>query len=449
MSTVALNLTYSLAQSHAFFDHPPGKYFVYPKGRRAGFTRGGMQAALEWGLEGIPVLWGDTVNTNIRKYVERYALPVLKSHRVPHTWNVVEKTLHFPGGGFIDFRSADNPENWEGFGYKKILLNEAGIILEGPNGEYLYKNSVLPMLLDYPDSELYAFGVPKRRGDLFDELYQRAISGQDGYYGRTFSSYDTPFIRRASIAALEAEMRQLGGQDLVDQEIYGRFVDLSDGALRVIPAEWVRAAFARWSARTQPGGWPSAVGVDIARGGKDKTVFAPRWGTYWSRLLTFPGSVTKDGPAVQGLLAPLLGPSTDANIDVVGVGTSPYDHVRGVHPNTWGINGGAKSDARTANGRFGFANVRSELYWRLREALDPATGLDLALPPDEELLADLTAAGWEPRGDKLLVESKDVIKPRLRRSPDKGDAVMYSLFEPFRGYEPDEEEGSVVLSNVS
>jgi hypothetical protein len=33
-------------------------------------------------------------------------------------------------------------------------------------------------------------------------------------------------------------------------------------------------------------------------------------------------------------------------------------------------------------------------YWRLREALDPHTGDNLALPPDAELEADLKAPKW-------------------------------------------------------
>ena len=40
----------------------------------------------------------------------------------------------------------------------KIFLNEAGIILKN---NYLYTNTILPMLMDYPDSQLIAAGVPK------------------------------------------------------------------------------------------------------------------------------------------------------------------------------------------------------------------------------------------------------------------------------------------------
>ncbi|GHG21521.1 hypothetical protein GCM10017784_11290 [Deinococcus indicus] len=431
MTGVHLDLTYSAAQNAAFFDHPPGKYFIYPKGRRVGFTRGGMQAACEWALEGLAVLWGDTISVNIRKYVERYALPFLQKQRIPHTWNVVEKTLRFETGGFIDFRSADNPENWEGFGYHKVLLNEAGIILEGENGRYLYQNSVLPMLLDFPESELYAFGVPKGTTNLFYDLHQRAVSDQTGYHTRTFTSHDSPWLRPEALTGLIEEMRTLGGQTLVDQEIFGRFVNIQGGGLRIIPEAWVRLAFQRWKDQQQPEGKPSAIGVDVARGGADKTVFAPRWGTYLGRIVTYPGTATPDGPTLRDLLLPELGQGTRANIDIVGVGSSPYDFTKQAHAETYPVNGGLQGiDGTDRTGNYRFANLRAKLYWQLREALDPEQGLGLALPPDEELLVDLTSAGWEPRGDKILVEKKDDIKKRIGRSPDKGDAVTYAFYEP-------------------
>jgi hypothetical protein len=69
------------------------------------------------------------------------------------------------------------------------------------------------------------------------------------------------------------------------------------------------------------------------------------------------------------------------------------------------------------------------LWWRMREALDPVNGYDLALPPDRELFADLCAPRYKrtPRG--IQVETKDEIKKRIGRSPDKGDSAVYALAE--------------------
>lgn len=65
------------------------------------------------------------------------------------------------------------------------------------------------------------------------------------------------------------------------------------------------------------------------------------------------------------------------------------------------------------------------MWWQLR--LDLQHGL-IALPDDEELIADLVTPTWEPRGGKIVVESKETIKGRLGRSPDKGDACAYGNY---------------------
>jgi hypothetical protein len=93
----------------------------------------------------------------------------------------------------------------------------------------------------------------------------------------------------------------------------------------------------------------------------------------------------------------------EVNIDVVGIGTSIYDHAKGVNLKAHGLNGGAASKAKDKSGRLGFVNKRAQWHWRLREYLDPESGQDIALPPDPVLFADLCAPRWSitPRGIKI------------------------------------------------
>jgi hypothetical protein len=152
-----LHLKYTQPQLDIFFPAEPARHTIIPKGRRFGATHGAAHACIEWAAEGMPILWGDTINSNISRYVERYFLPAMKANNIAPEWNDQKKVLKI-GKGWVDFRSADRPENWEGFGYRKIVLNEAGIILADP---YLYTNAVRPMMLDFADAELFALGVPK------------------------------------------------------------------------------------------------------------------------------------------------------------------------------------------------------------------------------------------------------------------------------------------------
>jgi hypothetical protein len=91
------------------------------------------------------------------------------------------------------------------------------------------------------------------------------------------------------------------------------------------------------------------------------------------------------------------------------------------------LSSAGSSTARDRTGQLAFVNKRAEWWWRLREALDPDLGIGLALPPDRELLADLTAPRWELALHGIKIEGKDAIRSRIGRSTDKGDALVYAF----------------------
>ena len=82
-------------------------------------------------------------------------------------------------------------------------------------------------------------------------------------------------------------------------------------------------------------------------------------------------------------------------------------------------------------GQLRFRNVRAEMYWLMREALDPENPEPISLPPDSELEADLCAVRYKvvtmDRHAAVLMRSKDEIRETLGRSPDKGDSVAMTF----------------------
>ncbi len=210
------------------FSESKEKFVIVTKGRRVGATQGGAQAFIKYALKDkIPyMLWGDTIQTNINRYFDRYFHPIL-SKGIDYHWNRTEKVLKIYGST-IDFRSAEKPYNWEGYGYHKIFLNEAGIILAN---DYLFDNAVLPMMMDFPDSQLIAAGVPKgkvnKEGNIhkFFYLYEKAKLKEPGYKCLEYTSYDSPFLRKEDIQMLEL---QFAKGLMRDQEINGMFVDATD-----------------------------------------------------------------------------------------------------------------------------------------------------------------------------------------------------------------------------
>lgn len=220
-------LNYTAPQLEMFFDIDPSvRFLVVSKGRRFGATKGACNALIEWLLEGKKILWGDTINSNIDRYFERYILPELKRNNIEYHYSKQSKQLTI-SNGYCDFRSADNPENWEGFGYDIIILNEAGIILKN---KYLYTNAVLPMLMDNPGSLLIAMGAPKGKKlkdgteHPFYTLAKAAENKQKGYKYLKYSSYDNPILSTEDIKDLESEIGRMNPA-MVQQEIYGEFID--------------------------------------------------------------------------------------------------------------------------------------------------------------------------------------------------------------------------------
>lgn len=239
---------------------------------------------------------------------------------------------------------------------------------------------------------------------------------------------DNPYLMaQGYVATLQSMPEPLRSQMLKGDFAAG----LGSDPWQIIPTDWVRLAQQRWQEQNRPDVPMTTIGVDVARGGKDQTVLAPRYEHWFGELRAYPGSETPDGHVVAAHVLAAIDDETVVNLDVVGVGAGVYDSLP-ASVRKAGINFGAGSDARDTTGRFGFANLRAELWWRMREALDPLSGEVLALPPDPELRADLCAPRWKPVARGIQVESKEDIVKRIGRSPDKGDAAVLALAQLYR-----------------
>ncbi len=212
--SVELHLTYHPAQYEIFYD-AKAKLKVIPKGRRFGLTKGYANFTIENLLDGIsPILWVDTVQGNIESYFQIYLMPhLLRLPPSTWSWDKQRKKLFFLDR-YCDFRSAERPELIEGFAYRLMLLNEAGIILRD---RYLWENTLKPMTLDY-NPDVIIGGTPKG-GGLFEELYIKAKDQPDRAWAKTFTSYDNPFLKKADIDQMAAEMPE----NVRAQEVFGEF----------------------------------------------------------------------------------------------------------------------------------------------------------------------------------------------------------------------------------
>jgi hypothetical protein len=199
----------------------------------------------------------------------------------------------------------------------------------------------------------------------------------------------------------------------------------ADAPSQVIPWSWIEAAQQRWTPDGAQGLKMTTLGVDVAQGGGDETVLAPLHGTWFGPLVRRKGVDTTNGPAVAGLVIEVMRDRCQINIDLTGGwGGSARDHLvaQGIRVEPVVFSQG--SPERTKDGQLTFANKRSELWWKFREALDPVQGDGIMLPPDRRLAAQLAAPTWRLRGNAILIESKEDIRKRLGTSTDDADAVI-------------------------
>ncbi len=248
---------------------------------------------------------------------------------------------------------------------------------------------------------------------------------------------DNPDLMRTGYAAtLEAMPEPLRSMLRYGDMMAAR----QDDAWQLIKTRWVVDAQHRW-VRRKEAGWGDlvCVGVDPARGGADKTALARRYekkvGKHVSPtigdLVVRKGKDTSDGQSVVNLFLPDA--HVRVNVDSIGIGASAYDiavllklsNVRSV------VVSNATHWRDPKMPQYKFANTRSAMMWNVAHLLDPEAGPDetrLALPPDPQLLADLTAARYELRVGGVAVEKKEDIRERIGRSPDVGDAVALACW---------------------
>ncbi|MGZ3184379.1 MAG: terminase [Telluria sp.] len=236
---------------------------------------------------------------------------------------------------------------------------------------------------------------------------------------------DNPYLMGTSYVSVLQGLPE----PLRSQMLNGDFnAGVEDDAMQVIPTAWVEAAQARWR-RPDKLEEMDSLGVDVARGGRDNTIIARRHGMWFDVPLTYSGKETPDGPTVAGLTIAAKRDDAPIHIDVIGVGASPYDFLNSNGQQVLGVNVSEKALGTDQSGRLRFFNQRSELWWRMREALDPANNTGIALPPDRQLLLDLCAPTWEVSGFTIKVEGREEIVKRIGRSPDWASAYCLALMD--------------------
>ena len=292
--------------------------------------------------------------------------------------------------------------------------------------------------------EAYAFAI-STPGDEAGRFYD-IQSGKPGYedWGNDHVTLEEALeCGQVSQEWVDRRKAQWGEDSVVYiRRVKGQFA--SSASTSVIPLSWVEASNERWLAWMDNEDeeefleWDKseeAIGCDPARFGDDKTVIA-RMKKF---ILTSLERMAKyDTMAVANYVADIdVLKDKAVAVDVIGLGAGVVDRLREKGHPVFGVNVSEASNWTDISGELFFADLRSALWWMLREYLDPdmPRGFHINLPPDDDLTTELISPSWDETGRGVIkVESKTQIRKRLGRSTDSADATILAMYASIIGF---------------
>lgn len=207
-------------------------------------------------------------------------------------------------------------------------------------------------------------------------------------------------------------------------KVLGQFPDTASNA--IVPLAWVEEARQR-PHQQDAREW---AGLDVARFGNDDTALITGTGNGPWEVTIRHGHETME---VAGLgMAYLASRRGTLAVDVIGVGAGVYDRIREQRPpgTVLDVNVGAAPDHDPDL----LVNLRAQLWWDVRNALDPRSAEPLSLQRLDDhdyqrLRAELTTPVYRmTSGGKVQIESKDEMKARGLPSPDLADAFCLAIY---------------------
>lgn len=224
-----------------------------------------------------------------------------------------------------------------------------------------------------------------------------------------------------------------------ETSVLANFWDQGEDTL--IPAAWVTKCL---STRAVEG--IRQLGIDLASYGDGENVIVAREGNTLVWVRSFP-SMRQDQFWDQHVKKAVRDFAPHYLVyDADGVGAGVQGYAERMQPymadggEVLGFRGGLKSDHR-------YWNARSAWWWNLRRRFEDGR-IFLASPLDEETRKQLSLLHYRWTEDgKARVESKDELRKRGGKSPDRADAVMYAYALSEHLLQPEESHKQEVVEH--
>jgi len=313
------------------------------------------------------------------------------------------------------------------------------------NGSFIYYGGLKPTQSDKPidrikSMDLGWFGIDEAtetQEEYFLILSSRLRLNLPGikYYGLLATNPEPGWVRHRFIeqslpghrfipalpgenpynpSDYEDRLRTLFPPEWIKRYLEGDWDIMTEGNY-IFPYKWIKMAVERNLEESSP----CELGVDVARYGGDENIIARRRGPV-VRIVHISAFVsTMQTVGETALVIDEEKPET-TRVDTVGVGGGVYDRLEEQNYRVEEFVSGAEAQDKER-----FLNLRAEAHWLFRERLEKG---DVDLPDDPQLIAELSGIRYKIRSDKKIqAESKEDMKKRGLKSPNRSDAVIMAF----------------------
>lgn len=244
-------------------------------------------------------------------------------------------------------------------------------------------------------------------------------------------------IQQSDFNEGEGDFKWEGGiyrpNDLFRVKVLGMFPKVSQDVL--IPYEWIEIANKRWD-EYQSEGYSTykscRLGIDVAGMGRDSSILIPRFGNWVPEIKSHQSAGQADHMHVVGMAEQYLRlKGAKAYIDTIGEGAGVFSRLRELgRMNAYSCKFSENANnLHDISGQYTFSNMKSYLYWAVREWFDPKNNFQPAFPRSDRFIEEATEIKWFFQSNgSIAIEKKEETKKRLKRSPDIFDALANTFY---------------------
>lgn len=309
---------------------------------------------------------------------------------------------------FAVARSSSKAENMAGFHAPKLRF-----FIDETSGVLDFIMQVVDGALSTEGAQIVMASNPTQISGYFYDAFHK---NRSQFYTMTISSEDSPRVSKDYPSMMASKWGK--DSDIYRVRVQGEFPQAE--AKGFISLSTVEAAVTRWPDYADDG--VVEIGLDVARYGDDETVFAVRHGNKVVSIESHRGWATTQttGRALQLIREHK---ATAIKIDDASMGGGVTDQLRenqevGCTYKVIAINFGGAGDKH-------YDNYSAVMWADVRDLLQVG---DIALPDDEDLIAQLTTRRYTITSKgRIALERKEDMKRRGLPSPDRADAVVLAF----------------------